>query len=71
MRLPNDKTLLKVIVAAVCVAAATILLELWFDLFHEGAFTKILISCAVVAIAAGILKAINSDMDENDKDYLG
>jgi hypothetical protein len=67
MQLPNDKVLLKVIIGAVLAATGIILLELWFSVFGEAFFAKALISCAVVAVAAGILKAINSDMGE-DKD---
>jgi uncharacterized membrane protein len=64
----SHRFLLKLIIGGCVVAAASILLQVWFDVFSNLLLSKILITCGVVIVLAGLLKAIAADMDEESKD---
>ncbi len=63
----SNRVLLRVIVWGCITAAAVIVAEVWFDIVSDVVFSKILITCAVVVVLAGLLKAVAADIDE-DKD---
>ena len=70
-RILSNRFLLRTIIATCIVAAGALLIDLWFDAFDKFFLTKLLSTCAIVAVLAGILKAAVADMDDEDKGMLG
>lgn len=60
-------TLLSIVLVAICVAGLVLLAGVWMpDLLGEFS-AKILASCVIIAVVAGVAYAISSDISE-DKD---
>lgn len=69
-RLLNDTMLMNVIMYSAVAATLIVLAQVWMDFFNHAMLVKLLATCAIVATLAGILKAISSDIedDQNKKD---
>ena len=65
--LMQPKLLMNVIIVTCVLAAVTILLEIWLSLFSADALYKLLVTYGIVAVLASILRAIKSDMDDDEK----
>lgn len=63
----NVNLLLKSVAVVIVLLAATALAQIWFEVFPEAIFLKVMISLVIVGAVASILIAITLDMDENKK----
>lgn len=60
----SSQTLMRVVIGSLVLAAATVLLQVWISAFDGVVFGKLLTTYAIVAILAALLRAIQSDMDD-------
>lgn len=65
--LMQPKFLMNVIVVTCVLAAVTILLQVWISLFSTDALYKLMITYLVVVILSATLRAIKSDLDDDEK----
>ena len=65
--LMQPKFLMNVIIVTCVLAAVTILLEIWLSLFSGNALYKLMVTYLVVVILAATLRAIKSDLDDDEK----
>jgi hypothetical protein len=63
----NTNMLLKCVTATIVTGAALVLLQLWFDLFNDLVFWKLIVTLGVLGLVASFVIAIRVDMDEEKK----
>lgn len=63
----DTQLLMRLIICIVVAGAALFLLELWFDVFNDATFIKLMVTLFVVGMVAAFVMAAKRDLTQEKK----